>query len=107
MTHDAGADSAMPTEIDGKRVISAFRRMPAYGKLAYTYIVIVDEATRDDDGMNMYTVGVAVYELDPGALPRGRWTLTEPRRGMPNPAAMREFAQMAYHAANRARSDDL
>jgi hypothetical protein len=97
----------MPVEIDGKRVISAFRRMPSYGSVVYTYIVIVDEATRDDDGMNLYTVGIAVWELAAGALPRGRWTLTEPRRGMPNPAAMREFAQMAYRHANQARSDDL
>jgi hypothetical protein len=105
MTQDTGADSRMPAEIDGKQVVSAFRRMPAYGSTAYTYIVIVDEAAIDAiDGMRMYTVGVAFY-----SRPSGAWVLEETRADMPMAAAMREFARMAHHAANQARggSDPL
>jgi hypothetical protein len=46
MTQGTGADRRMPAEVDGKQVVSAFRRMPAAGSLACTYLVIVDEARR-------------------------------------------------------------
>jgi hypothetical protein len=102
MTADTGPDGRMPAEVDGKQVISAFRRMPTtYGSLAYSYVVIVDEARRDDEtGMNMYTVGTAEWSRAAGA-----WTLTPSSLSIAMVPAMREFAQLAYSAARAASSE--
>jgi hypothetical protein len=95
MTQDTGADRRMPAEVDGKQVVSAFRRMPMYGSLNYTYLVIVDEARRGFDDMNLYTVGIAFH-----AYGRDVWAFMDgsTRRDMPMATAMRKFAQMAYHS---------
>jgi hypothetical protein len=100
MSTDRNAGSRMPAEVDGKQVVVSALRCPpsAYGSLDYTYLVIVDEARRDDDGMNMYTVGRAVYSHAASA-----WELRETRVGMANAAAIREFATLAQHAARRAQ----
>jgi hypothetical protein len=98
MTQDTGADSRIPAEVDGKQVVSAFRLMASAGSLRFRYLVIVDEGRPGAD--DWYTVGIAVY-YHPGAVSDGgAWRLTETRADMPWPAAGREFAQLAYHAAS-------
>jgi hypothetical protein len=103
MTQDTGADSRIPDQVDGKRVVSAFRLMASTTSLRYRYLVITDEGARGDD--DVYTVGTAVY-YHPGAVAEGgAWRITETYGAhMPASEAARQFAQAAFGAANAARA---
>jgi hypothetical protein len=66
---------AMPAEVDGMPVVSAFRRLPAYGRLNSTWLVILRE-TLDPAGGNKYRL---CRVRRSGAA--GQWEVTEAEPG--------------------------
>lgn len=59
---DTLPDKLMPTEIDGKRVASAYRNLPSYGGLYYSFTVIIDQDYRSE-GLNRFTFAHLTYSI--------------------------------------------